>query len=281
LPLPFSKKIFLFALAAFFTTLAVSSTMVAGHLGSTVTCYSLTQPVTVDGKWTTKSEWNDTAETQLLVADGTAVGYFRVKHDATWLYILAESLIDTSLDYDSANDASDYMGVFLDTVHNDGKSPASDDYRFVASWINASYTRVTTRKGDGAGWSETSPVEGVQAKIALDTDNSPHPPYPHVAGEFKIPLSIIAIGTFGFFIRFGDYSVILGTPGSLTKAFYWPGPSLADQSIDPSAWGNVSYSREPIPEFSSTWLIIATSVLAVIVIFRLSKKTTTFHSVKY
>ena len=253
-------------MTAFLIVLAISPAIVAGHLGPTIVCYTATQPVTIDGKWTSKSEWNDTGETQLFVGDGNGVGYFRVKHDGTWLFVLAESLINTAVEYNTTLGFGDYMAVFLDTLHNDGKSPATDDYRFIAGWVNASYTRIVTRKGTGTGWSDSGPVEEVQAKIGLDSGNSPHAPHPHVVGEFRIPLNIIAIGTFGFFIRFGDSSEVL------TMAFYWPGPSLADQSVDPSSWGNVSYSNQSIPEFSDTLLVVALVLLSALAVFRFGKR---------
>jgi len=240
--------------------------MVSGHLGPTITCYLLTEPVTIDGKWTSRTEWNDTAETPLLVADGTAVGYFRVKHDLTWLYVLAESLIDQAVGYNSTTDNGDWMQIFLDTLHDDGKSPrGNDDYLFGALWVNASYTEVTTKKYY-TDWTRVSSVEGVEAKIGVDTGNSPHPPHPHVVGEMRIPLSIVGTATFGFFMRFVDASE------ALTKWFYWPGPTLADQGTDPSSWGNVSYSTQPIPEFPGTWIVMTASVLGIALIFRLNKK---------
>jgi hypothetical protein len=87
-------RIFLVALASVLLLLVVSPAIANAFLGTPVTCYLATQPVTIDGKWTTKSEWNDTAETKLLV-EGTLEGYFRIKHDSSWLYVLADLPGDT------------------------------------------------------------------------------------------------------------------------------------------------------------------------------------------
>lgn len=247
----------LFAFVAILAFLAVSPATVTGHLGETVTCYLLTEPVTLDGKWTSNSEWKDAQEAQLLVADGTAVGYFRVKQDRTWLYVLAESLIDKDVEYNSTTDNGEWMQVFLDTLHDDGKSPKTDDYQFGFLWVDATHMQINIRKGTGTDWTRVDPIEGVEAKIGTDTGNSPHPPYPHVVGEARLPLSLIGIATFGFFIRFVDSSEVL------TKWFYWPGLTLADQGVDPSSWGNVAYSMEPIPEFSLTATRATQEVMAM------------------
>lgn len=230
------------------------------------TCYLLTQPVTIDGKWTSESEWTDAQELQLFAADGDGVGYFRVKSDEGWLYVMAESLVDTWAEYNSGKGVGDSYSVFIDTLDNDGKSPSSDDYWFYAEWKDASHTGLVTRRGNGTDWREIDPIAGVEARIGLDMVKSPHEPHPHMAGEFKIPLSVIGIGTFGFFIRFVDSSQ------NLKMWLYWPGPTLGDQGVDPSSWGKVSISNNPIPELSHTWLIVASSVATVTAMFRLRKK---------
>jgi hypothetical protein len=230
----------------------------------------------MDGKWTSPSEWNDSMEIPMLVAEGDGRGYFRCKHDEANLYVLAESLTDTSIEYNRTLNIGDYMTVFLDTLHNDGNLPLSDDYRFLAYYVNREYTELWRYSAIGNGtvyWDKINPLESVQAKVNLDDGNSPYEPHPHVIGEFRIPLIIIPAETFGFAIRL-DNSSFWTTESPLTLHFYWPGPTHANQAIDPSSWGDVSLSSTPIPEFRSTWFIIAASVLAVMVIFRLKTKTT-------
>jgi hypothetical protein len=207
------------------------------HLSSPdmpVTCYSLVEPVTIDGKWTSATEWRDAAEVRMYVGEGNAVGYFRIKHDASYVYVLMESLADTAVEQ------WDWMQVFFDTLHNHGL-PSADDYRFLAVWMTSTSMDVRNWKGNGTGWSPLNPLlAGAQAKIGLDTGNSPHAPYPHFVGEFKIPLSVgITLGSeFGFFIHLGDSHDDL-----LSMHFYWPGPSLAPEMYDPSSWGDVLLSR--------------------------------------
>ena len=215
------------------------------HLSSPdmpVTCYSLLQPVTVDGKWTSMTEWQDALEVPMYVAEGNAVGYFRVKHDASYLFVLAESGSDTAVEQ------YDWMEVFLDTLHDHGL-PSTDDYRFRAVWMTATSVNVLNWKGNGTDWSPPDPLlAGVQAKIGLDAGYSPHVPHPHVVGEFKIPLGVgVTLGSeFGLFIRLSDSTVYLSGTYDLTKHFYWPGPTLAPGASDPSLWGDVVLSRAEV-----------------------------------
>lgn len=71
--------------------------MVSARLGAPVTAPLLTQPVTVDGKWTSAAEWSDVAETKMAVAEGNSVGYLRVKHGPVNLFILGDFPAATSL----------------------------------------------------------------------------------------------------------------------------------------------------------------------------------------
>lgn len=248
---------------AVLTLLVISPVFVDASLGKPLTCPLSTQAVVIDGKWTSKSEWNDTAETKLLVGAGSAEGFFRIKHDATWLYVLSESLVDKALEYDTTTGHGDWMQIYLDTLHDEGKSPKTDDYKMWAAWTNPSYMDILARKGTGTGWGDVFQLDGLQVKIGLDSGNSPHSPTPHVVAEWKIPLSIIGKTEFGLFVRgVSDSSEVE------TMHLYWPGPTQADQGVDPSSWGTVTLSSVPIPEFTSAWLIVVASVLAVMVISR-------------
>ena len=225
-----------------YSTLTPYDVNILLHLSSPdmpVSCYSLVQPVTVDGKWTSATEWMDAAEVPMYVGAGNAVGYFRVKHDASYLYVLMESLADSAVEYNSTQGYGDWMQVFLDTLHDHGL-PSSDDYWLSASYVNPTLTRVGEWRGNGTDWNSVpSVLAGLQVKISLDTGNSPHAPHPHVVGEFKIPLSAgISLGSeFGFLVRLGDSSE------SWSMHFYWPGPSWGPQYDDPGSWGDVVLSR--------------------------------------
>ena len=259
-------RIFLVALASVLLLLVVSPAIANAFLGTPVTCYLATQPVTIDGKWTTKSEWNDTAETKLLV-EGTLEGYFRIKHDSSWLYVLADLPGDTQLSYSAAKKHGDYAQVFFDPLYNDGSKPRTDDYKY-AAWYNKTGTELVAREWAGTDWSDNwwSSTADLDAKIGMDTGNSPHSPPAHVVVEFRVPLGIIKGTTFGFFIRAVDSSE------ADTMHWYWPGPVTGDQEYAPNTWRTVNLSSIAIPEFSSSWLIAAVTVLMVVAFTRAHRK---------
>jgi hypothetical protein len=264
-------------MAMFFTILAASSVLVSASIGSPVTCPMLTQPVTIDGKWTSTTEWTDAPEIQMSVAVGNGLGYFRVKHDATTLYILGESLVDTAVEYNSTAGMGDYMSVFLDTLYNQGTAPQTDDYKLIAYYVGAGNTYRMTSKGNGTNWAQANPVQGLQAMIDLDTGNSPHPPHPHVTFEMSIPLNIIPASPFGFFIRLDDSSTWWSeSDQAYAMHFFWPNGGTAPQAVDPSAWGTITISGAPIPEFSSSWLIAAVAIFTVAVLAKAHRKARTY-----
>jgi hypothetical protein len=239
--------VILFGFVFSILVLAVSPAMVASSPEKpSVICPLLTQPVTIDGKWTSTTEWTDAPETQMTPAAGNGTAYFRCKHDATYVYILGESLVDTEAEsyVTTVNNLTlakgDIMGMNLDTRHNDGELPSTDDYEFAANYVNASYTQLLLSIGNGKAWVPTVHIPGgAEAVINLDTENSPHPPHPHVTGEFKIPLSLIQAQVFGFYMFIDDSS------GALDMSFSWPaaGPMIVSS---PSEWGDMWISSAPL-----------------------------------
>lgn len=269
----FFGRSFLVAMATFFAVLTVSSSPVSASIGVPVKCPLLTQPVTVDGIWTSATEWTDAPETKMSVAAGGGAGYFRVKHDATALYVLGESLVDTAVEYNSTAGMGDSMTVFLDTHYNQGTAPQTDDYRFIAYYVSATNATVLTRKGDGANWVTSGPVQGLQVMVGLDTGNSPHTPHPHVTFEMSIPLSLIPASPFGFFMRLDDSLIWWSNSDQATAMhLFWPNGGTAPQGVDPAAWGSVTIFSTPIPEFSSSGLIVIIAVFAVLAFGRVRKR---------
>jgi hypothetical protein len=237
----------LFGLVFFLVVLAVSPAIVTGIPGKpSATCPLLTEPVTIDGKWTSTTEWNDAPETQIVALKrAVVVGYFRCKHDATYLYILAEFLTDTDTEYDQTSRRGDSMEVMIDTLHNGGNSTSPDDYYFFAMYVNASYTRHYAFQGNASaihpkGW--TIHELEFEAMINLDTENSPHPPHPHVTGEFKIPLSLIPGQVIGFYIQM-NYMQQRSEEQLFRTQPVWPAEGWTEV---PSSWGDVTISSSPL-----------------------------------
>lgn len=257
-----------FVASASVLLLALSPAIANAFLGTPVTCYLATQPVTIDGKWTSTSEWNDTAETKLLVSPGTLEAYFRIKHDSSWLYVLVDVPGDTQVEFSVVKDHGDYSQIFFDPLYNDGSKPRTDDYKYAAWYNKTGGTDLVAREWAGTDWGDNwwSSTADLDAKIGMDTGNSPHSPSGHVVVEFRVPLSIIKGTTFGFFIRYVD------STEADALHWYWPGPTTVDQEYAPNTWGTVNLSTVAVPEFPSSWLIVAVAVLLVMAFTRADRK---------
>jgi len=264
--------------------MSVSPATVAGNLEKlSVTCPMLTEPVTIDGKWTSTTEWTDAPEFSM---SPYGKGWWRCKHDATFLYILVESLVDTeaesyvttlyketpapnvtvTLTHPLTEVVGDEITIQLDTRHNGGAWPSTDDYDFSAKYVNAgnlgNYTDLYEGVGNGQFWNTlvgAQAIPGVQARIDLDTEYSPHPPHPHVTGEFKIPLSLFPSQVIGFYIIMTDGS------GDASKTLEWP-PFCEDYGVGrlcedyPDTWGDVSIqpnTSSPVTVSSSVTTTLA------------------------
>ena len=83
--------------------------------------FTLTNEITIDGKWTNSEEWNDTIEEVLFFGKGSGEAYLHVKHDSEYLYVLVDFITykDTK--------TGDGCLIVLDTKNDGGLSIQSDD----------------------------------------------------------------------------------------------------------------------------------------------------------
>jgi hypothetical protein len=263
----------LLIMLVFVATLSAWPVMVSATIGTPITVPLATQPVTIDGQWTSSSEWSDAVEVKYLVAQGTAPAYFRLKHDANFLYVLSDNPSDPAIEYSDATGHGDILYVVVDPLLNGGSAPQTDDYRFQIQASNASVTNIFMWRGNGAGWVQQCGggpcydyMNAGYGKLGLDSGNSPYAPYPHVVAEGKIPLSILPNPSFGLFIRMIDSSE------AMSLWFYWPGPTQVTQITTPDAWGTVTLSSTPIPEFSGVFAVTAIALVSAAYLTRRKRK---------
>jgi hypothetical protein len=151
--------------------------------------------ITIDGKWTSVDEWNDTLEESLIFSEGSGKAYLRVKHDINYLYIL--------VDFVTYNDTKTGDGciVVLDTKHDGGSSVQQDDLAVLIRWNSPSEIYPAIQWG---GWYynwEFLP-SNFEAKSSIESENNPYSNTPHVIFEFKIPKSSLnsSSTTLGFLV---------------------------------------------------------------------------------
>jgi hypothetical protein len=192
---------------------------------------TLTNPVTIDGKWTTATEWTDGYEMPSPACN------WRLKYDTDSLYVLSD-FFGVNESFPTGYDAA---WVYIDTLGNGGSAPDKDDYAFS---IQPSLSNsLVMEQGTGSDWSIVAP--NFNGASSVDASNDPYGSSPHPIYEFKIPMSIFPANVKSAKMR-------LSTEAPFQGWYDWP--IYSDRS-DPSTWGDVAFSSTPIPEFSQLSLV--------------------------
>ena len=158
--------------------------MFAGTAAATYPGYSVTvyggADSTLDGKWTTNTEWDDASIATPVIADDA---YFRIKFtffsDGTTFFVYDWYLVEFYSD--NTNDPGDYVSICYDVSGDGGTVPGTSDIRI--DYVGHNGT-VKTYKGDGtAGW---VPGTLVDVTVAQSMDVSKMWGVSHWITEFKI-----------------------------------------------------------------------------------------------
>jgi len=163
--------------------------VVRGHSGDVVTCYRAIYPVTIgDGKLD-QTEWEDSVEVVLTPnpkAPPGLVGYFRAKHDGTYLYCLFEHLNWTRIDL------GDEVIISIDTKHDGGSLPQPDDFSLAVVNVETSRAKAALTYGERKPWPRFYPIQA-PSDVVYDMflDSSSHSLGKHFIVEVKMPLSTI------------------------------------------------------------------------------------------
>jgi hypothetical protein len=218
----------------------------AAAAGFEHTSYSLVNACTVDGKWTTTTEWSDCQQTM--------VGTFALYRDK-WLgdfgadpmtitqYWLVEVLNDAT------TDAGDYVEICLDSNAAGGTAPPADNYRIVLT-----PTSMTWYKGTGTGWAALATPASAKYNTTINTSFSSGPA--HRIYEVQYEKMALGVGATPN-IRVAVYDASNAAAGVIA----WPTGSSANV---PNAWGTCPYSMDPVPEGFSFGILVLLSSVAVV-----------------
>lgn len=208
-------------------------------------------PVTIDGKFTTPNDWSDALQVTLSstcrICSGKGLLY--IKHDASNFYFLVDFLSVTSL-----NPSADHASVTIDSAHDGGTEPGPDDVRFDSNYPNGGSMAVGTG-GFYFSWGHGLPA-GVL--IAMSFSASPNSAVPHVIAEFQIPFSIFP--NLQKTVGFAADAYVCGqtSPGlcrAPSQAVIWPASYWLNR---PATWGELTISSTPISEIGNIWLTALT-----------------------
>jgi len=220
----------------------------AAAAGYVHTTWLLANPVTLDGKWTSSSEWIDTDITGFGVGQPAV---FRSKWgmDPTILqYICVEFLTDNT------NDAGDYWQFCFDGDMSGGTAPQVGDMRIDI----VGHTNITAYTGTGTGWSAISAPSTFTWSNSMDSSPT-YPPAsstPHWICEISIDKQNFVINA-EYWLRIAVYDASNQTAGVQA----WP-PTSRDV---PNDWGDIPYQFANIPEGIGLGSVVALSSVVLLV----------------
>jgi hypothetical protein len=226
-------------------SITVTGVSVEKQLPSVVTVAKSKEPVEVDGRWTTMTEWIEAVG--LEVTDGEFTAYLRAKHDNVFLYILIDFVSDQGLD-----NSADVAVVCFDTGKDGGNNPLDDDYCFYRV-TRAGEFMDGIIQGDGKGWkvlheSRTwDPYEEkFDAAIGYSSMNDLYDSVnKHVIYEYRIPIDSYGLKEhMGFYVYVND--------AFKNRFIEWPADAGAKQLKlivkdvlpSPDKWGSMQMELE-------------------------------------
>ncbi len=148
------------AVSIAFTAAIICSLFLASVRAQTYSqsIYQESNAVTLDGKWTNNSEWDDAATSNIVGTNGVS-GIFRDKYELVGTFGGSDfDVIDAYLIEfftDKTNDTGDYVQLCYDTLQSGGSSLLSTDLMVQISGHNGTVQKFV---GSGANWAPGSIV---------------------------------------------------------------------------------------------------------------------------
>ena len=233
-----------FLIAGIFFLAICAGTVSAPLAGYSITVYKASTTPTIDGKWTTETEWDDAA-TGIISDDAI----FRIKWNQ------ADQVYDNFIVEffsDNTNDAEDYVRICYDVSANGGIVVGTDDVRVDYVGHGAS-AQVNTYVGGGIGWG-SGLLTGITVEDSLDVSKLHGSP--HWITEFKIAKDENGIDVNNA-IRVSVYDASNSSAGEIA----WP-PTGLEQPVD---WGDAPQSSSEIPEGIGLFTLVIIMSVAVLV----------------
>lgn len=209
----------------------------------------LVNPVTLDGKWSSPTEWSDTNRISLYLVQGPeSTGYLRVKHDTDKLYLMVDfisGITPANAQTSSSGSAYDSTNFGIDQNINDTKT--TQDVTVLLKWEN----------GKSAPDAVSPPW--VSGAMSYNGTNDPDAPRSaiHAVFEFAVPM-----GTFE------NPSAIRVSVWDQSRGVNMHWPSWQG-SWSTTYFGELVFSEVTVPEFPAgtatlvpIWLMAMALILA-------------------
>lgn len=240
-------------------TVSVSRSLSAN--GTINVPYSTNVP-TIDGAWTTPTEWQGASEN--MINNGyNWTAYLRIEHNGTYLFILIDFTSDQT------NSSSDNAWIYFDTKDDGGTHPQTDDYEFDTT----GFRQVNGSAAPPQYWVNMTPPAGAVMAKGFSYLNDPYDnTTDHEIYEFRIPCSFLGGGHV-----YGFYAAVMDS--STHTILHWPVAS-SDPS-NPSLWGDIYSGTQFAPELSLSIIIpLLLSITLVTTALRWRKRTRLLPHVK-
>jgi hypothetical protein len=241
--------------------LALPTVMVsATRAGTDIQNYLGAADATVDGKWTTATEWTDAATATPIPASFV----WREKWSMPAGDIIEWTLVEFNTD--NTNDAGDYFQLCFDPANNGGAAPQTDDIRI--DYIgHAGQAGVTLYKGTGTGWAVyTTWTWGTTLTISEQRTSSQLNPAQHWILEMMSTRAGIFDTSGGGYtpgIRIAVYDASNAAAGVQA----WPSASSrdnpADWGLETGVYGAIPESITLVPLFAIGAVAVAAAVIVV------------------
>ena len=234
--------------------------------------------INFDGKWTFYQEWKQTSWNPVK-SDKDIVFHLRTAHQGNFVYVLMDTISDTTADI-----GSDKAAVCIDSKNNKSKFFDKDDYCFVVQLQERNFIDALLNKqnnfviqGDPQ-YKKIEELEKIKVKefVGIGTMSDKEDKYStisHASYEFKIPLELIGRSdNYGFYVNVFDASsnVVYSWPEDIKlKSFDIPSPLLWGNLISPDK-SLLENSESEYTNFSVILVIIL--VVAVVIFVIIFKK---------
>jgi hypothetical protein len=238
--------------------------------------YSADVP-TVDGKWSTPSEWNDASEYKLSQGK-TLTAYFRLQNNGTHFFMLVDFISDKH------QSGYDDLWVMFDTLDNGGNVPSQDDYLFMCKNNSIRVRQGTGQSGQPGqeSWGRFNTEPESKYSVGFSHINDPYEnQHDHETHELSIPLSFLTANkTIGFWaeVSEGETSGYVSWPVHISKVPYKEGFLIVSPPL-PFDWGDIAIDASPtttptptpsVPEFS--WLALLLLIASILLVSVATKR---------
>ena len=252
------------AISVAFCVLILCSLLLIGIANAGNAAYSITEiygaaTATIDGKWTSPSEWTDAPH---VFMTGNATGKFSYKVDSG----LATMWIVEML-ADNTNNTGDYVQICFDDTNSGGSAPSSGDFMLEID----GHSTLKIFSGSGTGWTQIANTAEITWANTIGTSmwsSTPH-------WILEIMDSSKTDGTVTIATQPPTGMRIAAFDAATNGFCAWAPGSTAN---NPSSWGVVADFATEIPEgFSFGAVVLIASIAMFVGFYYLRKKPNIPH----